>query len=56
MKTLKLNFKNIALIAMIARAVFAVSCDKDDDFITQEEASLKAGHVERPETSKALPP
>ena len=56
MKTLKLNFKNIAVIAIIATAVFAVSCDKDDDFITQEEASLKAGHVERPETSKALPP
>jgi uncharacterized surface protein with fasciclin (FAS1) repeats len=53
MKTLKLNLKSIALIAVMVTAVLAVSCNKDDNLFSQEtvtfeDDALKAG--------KALPP
>jgi uncharacterized surface protein with fasciclin (FAS1) repeats len=53
MKTLKLKLKSIAVIALIVSAVFAVSCNKDDNLFSQEtvtfeDDALKAG--------KALPP
>jgi len=56
MRTLKLNLKSLALIALLGTAVFAVSCNKDDDFpqevVTLEDDALKAGHL----PGKSLPP
>ena len=53
MKNLKLNLKNLALIAVVVSALFAVSCNKDDDFLPQEsvsmeEVDLKAGKAVSP--------
>ncbi len=48
MKTSKFNFKSLALVALLGTAVFAVSCDKEDEMFAQQtssvsDADLKAG-------------
>ena len=55
MKTLRMNLKSLALIAVLATGMFAVSCDKENDLFMQEEmaaqdAELKKGQSVRPGT------
>lgn len=55
MKTLKMNLKSFALIALVSTAVFAVSCNKEDDFVQAESAifdepMLKGGRSVAPGT------
>lgn len=45
MKTMKLKFRNLALIAVVGFAAFAVSCNKEDDFIPQEVISSESGEL-----------
>lgn len=53
MKALKLNLKNLALVALVSVAVFATSCNKDDYFGPDqaayiEDAELKKGKAVKP--------
>lgn len=53
MKTMKLKFRNLALIAMLFTAVFAVSCEKEDDMFTEQQSyssdvELKKGRALAP--------
>lgn len=55
MKTMKMNFKSLALVALVFTAVFAVSCNKEDfapeQSFTTEEVDLKKGRALAPGTS-----
>jgi uncharacterized surface protein with fasciclin (FAS1) repeats len=53
MKALKLNLKNLALVALVSVAVFATSCNKDDYFSPEQsssfdDAELKKGKAVKP--------
>lgn len=54
MKTVKLNVRRMTLVVLVVTAIFAVSCNKEDDFVTQQEvaasqdAELKSGRAVAP--------
>lgn len=55
MKTMRMNLKSIAMIALLATGMFAVSCDKENDLfmqddMTAQEVELKKGQSVRPGT------
>lgn len=54
MKTMRMNLKSLALVAVLATGMFAVSCDKENDLFMQDEMSaqdeLKKGQSVPPGT------
>lgn len=53
MKTMKLKFRNLALVALVFTAVFAVSCEKEDDMFAEQhsyssDVELKKGRALAP--------
>jgi uncharacterized surface protein with fasciclin (FAS1) repeats len=53
MKTMKMNLRNVALVAVVALGLISVSCDKQDDMVqdmntSSQEADLKKGKAVSP--------
>ena len=53
MKATRFNFKSLAMIALVVTAVFAVSCDKEEEMFNEQsayasDADLKAGRSVAP--------
>ncbi len=53
MKTMKLKFRSLALVALVFTAVFAVSCEKEDDMFAEQQSyasdvELKKGRALAP--------
>jgi transforming growth factor-beta-induced protein len=53
MKTVKLNVRRMSLVVLVVTAIFAVSCNNEDDFVPQQQvatqdAELKSGRAVAP--------
>ncbi len=54
MKTVKLNVRRLTLVVLVVTAIFAVSCNKEDDFVppqklaASQDAELKSGRAVAP--------
>jgi hypothetical protein len=41
MKTMKLKFRSLALVPLVFIAVFAVSCEKEEDMLTEQQSAIQ---------------